>query len=381
MTGSRHAGSAILVGEAHARGGLVAARSLARAGWDVGWASPDEGGLADATNAVAHRHRIPADPDRVADLLPALLAAGGYDVVFGLGDQWVLALAATGDPHVAHRPGVARLFDKLELADLAQRHALDPPRTAAATDDVLAGWLGRCVVKARVHVARAAAGRAEARVFASGPDAIEHCAELRALGVEPVVQEVLDGALAALTVLRVAGTDVARVQQVADRTWPQPAGISARAHTVAVDRVLCERVDALVDDVAADGLVQVQFLVGPDGRARCIDANPRFYGSLALAVAAGADLPVLWARALVGSGAVPGEAGHAVEARPGVGYQWLFGDLRAAAAGPRRWAELAAAARLARSAAHAVYDGRDRGPARTEAAALMRRLKARLRSQ
>jgi predicted ATP-grasp superfamily ATP-dependent carboligase len=54
-----------------------------------------------------------------------------------------------------------------------------------------------------------------------------------------------------------------------------------------------------------------------------IDLNGRFYGSLALAVAAGVNLPALWAALATGRA-----VGRGFEARPGVRYQWLEGDLR-----------------------------------------------------
>src|SRR5206468_440676 len=72
------------------------------------------------------------------------------------------------------------------------------------------------------------------------------------------------------------------------------------------------------------GLAQVQFVVPDDGVPRMIDLNPRFYGSLALAVASGSDFPALWAALATGRPVAPAAP------RTGVRYHWLGGDLRRA---------------------------------------------------
>jgi hypothetical protein len=68
----------------------------------------------------------------------------------------------------------------------------------------------------------------------------------------------------------------------------------------------------------------LQFLVAADGVPRLIDLNGRFYGSLALAVRAGANLPAVWAALATGRDVEP------VTARSGVRYSWWEGDLRRA---------------------------------------------------
>jgi hypothetical protein len=149
-------------------------------------------------------------------------------------------------------------------------------------------------------------------------------------------------------------------QQVAGRTWPLDAGVTAHGRTVPVDAGLLEGVERLLRALGWSGLAQVQFI---GERPHVIDLNGRLYGSLALAVAAGANLPAL------GVGAGP-DAGPA---RAGVAYQWLEGDLRAArASGEGMGAVLRRAAR----AAHSVWDPRDPAPAARTLGDLPRRLMA-----
>jgi hypothetical protein len=59
-----------------------------------------------------------------------------------------------------------------------------------------------------------------------------------------------------------------------------------------------------------------------DGRMWPIDLNPRLFGSVGIAQAAGVPLSTLWCRWLLGERPSP------VTARPGVTYRWEQGDAR-----------------------------------------------------
>jgi predicted ATP-grasp superfamily ATP-dependent carboligase len=155
--------------------------------------------------------------------------------------------------------------------------------------------------------------------------------ELRALlaglpADEPVVvQERLDGDLTAVAlVLDAGGEVVARFQQRATRTWPLDGGPSAAAESVPADGALVDRARALLAGAGYAGLAQLQFLEGGEAPV-LIDVNPRFYGSLPLALAAGCDLPAAW-HAVATGGEAPAQAAY----RVGLRYRWLEGSLLAA---------------------------------------------------
>jgi hypothetical protein len=116
------------------------------------------------------------------------------------------------------------------------------------------------------------------------------------------------------------------------------------------------------------GLAELQFLAPVDSPPRVIDLNGRFYGSLALAVAAGANLPHTWAALATGRDARP------VRARAGVRYQWLHGDLRLAAAcpWPQKGRELLSTLAGAAGAVHSVGRTRDPRPGLTLLGSLTR---------
>ncbi len=67
-----------------------------------------------------------------------------------------------------------------------------------------------------------------------------------------------------------------------------------------------------------NGIFQAQF-----SGATLLDINPRVYGSLSLAVAAGVNLPAIWCARVAGS-----IGPTRLRGRPGVRYRWLEGDVR-----------------------------------------------------
>jgi predicted ATP-grasp superfamily ATP-dependent carboligase len=76
----------------------------------------------------------------------------------------------------------------------------------------------------------------------------------------------------------------------------------------------------LLADLGWSGVANVQFVRPPGGRPRLIDLNGRLYGSLALAHAAGVNVPDLWARIGLGE-----SVGELAIGRPGVRFE-AFGD-------------------------------------------------------
>jgi predicted ATP-grasp superfamily ATP-dependent carboligase len=205
-------------------------------------------------------------------------------------------------------------------------------------------------------------GHVRASVAPDASAARERITEMREEGAEPILQEHVEGRLMAFIAL----TDrdariVARVQQVADRIWPVGVGISARARTVEVDPALAAGVGKLLEALGWFGLAQLQFIIGEDGVPRLLDFNGRFYGSIALAISAGPNLPSIWGQLAVGR-----SPGRVPEARPGVVYQWLAGDLRAGLQTASGYARALAALdsmALAPRATHSVWRASDPWPA------------------
>ena len=106
------------------------------------------------------------------------------------------------------------------------------------------------------------------------------------------------------------------------RTWPPQAGAACCSETIDAPKGLIDRALAVIEQMGCQGLFELEVLEH-DGRLVMLDLNPRPYGSLALAIGAGANLPALWCGALLGETPV-----GTVAARPGVRYRWEDAELR-----------------------------------------------------
>jgi predicted ATP-grasp superfamily ATP-dependent carboligase len=93
------------------------------------------------------------------------------------------------------------------------------------------------------------------------------------------------------------------------------------SESVRPDPALLTHAEALLGALRWTGLAMVEFRRAPDGRAVLMEINPRLWGSVQLAIDAGADFPAL-AVALHRGEPIP-----SVEARPGVRTRWLLGDV------------------------------------------------------
>ena len=218
------------------------------------------------------------------------------------------------------------LRDKRGLPDLAYDHGLESCRTLAegrAATIAAEIWDRDCVVKSALP-----GGALElTRLVHSGD-------ELRALldqlppDEEVVIQEHCTGELLGLAIVVDGdGQVVARFQQVASRTWPLEAGASASAVSVVPDESLVERGRRMLAAAGYAGLAHMQFLRTGE-RCVLIDINPRFYGSMPLALAAGVNLPAAWHGVATGD-----PRPQPAEYRLGLRFRWLEGNLLAAGRG------------------------------------------------
>lgn len=365
---------ALIVEQGYSRGAVAGARALKAAGWRVGVGSPGGRGLAALSRATDQRHEVPAaHEDRHAFLegVRRAIDTQGYEVVFGAGEAEVLALSAHRSglgavvPHSTHDSVVAGL-DKDRMESAAEEVGFAIPETFDAA--LLADERERFIVKANAHARPDEPGappRVDTNMLVGATAVRRRIAQLQLIGAEPRVQRFYRGDLVAYSaVVDRSANVVADCMQIAARIWPPNAGASCRAETVEVDAEIASRASALFGKLGWFGLAELQFVLGDDGLPRLIDLNGRFYGSLCLAVAAGANLPAAWA-ALATDRPV-----ERTRARPGVTYQWLEGDLRRAAAERRHglWSDVVSTLRAAPGSVHSLASAGDPGPLLTQLA-------------
>ena len=180
-----------------------------------------------------------------------------------------------------------------------------------------------------------------------------------------VVQPFLSGSISSVNGVVKGGRWIAAVHQRYERVWPPQCGAASAALTIPHDAGLEEKLLQLV--AGHEGIIEVEFADG-----HVIDVNPRAYGSLPLAVKAGANLPAVWCAADQGGWSSP----QPVRATPGVRYRWLDADLRCITAQVKArnltmpQALLALAPRA--GTAHSIEDWRDPAPMLVRATQLRR---------
>ena len=353
--------------DAPAYGVLAALRALRRHGYEPWLAMTARGGYGARSRAPRGKVLVPdpaVDPDAyvgaVADAASRLDAAAvlpGTEV--GLralaGRQSAFAdgtVVGADDPDV-----VARATDKLALDALAAAAGFRTPPTCTVTRATAedADVAFPAVVKTPQTMTDAGGGR----LRSVGVRRVESAEELRhAVAELPgdrwLVQPVVQGDLVALVGVAWRGELVCVAQQVAERIFPPGLGISAAARTVALDPELATGAARLVEGIGWSGIFQLQLLRDGDAH-HLIDLNPRMYGSLALVIAAGLDLPSIWADLLLGRPVSPG--GY----RVGVRFRSEERDAGALAAAlvSGDWRVAARGALPRRDTVHAVFSWRD----------------------
>jgi hypothetical protein len=360
----------VVITDAEQRSVLAAARGLAAAGFDVTVLGTRPRQLSLWSRACHHRGLV-ADPrvngERFRADLEHLLREEAYDVVVPGTEQslMVLAEAAPGasllaDCGIPVATVVGRSLDKLVLGAAAESVGMPPPPTVfcethdAAVD--AARWFGHeIVVKPMRSVQSAGAGlHWRKSAPASG---VEGCRRTIESFTPPLLIQLRAAHRAVLSLSGVLHGGKLRAICLSryQRSWPPPGGVAAFAVTVRPPAMLVDAVTTMMLKIGWSGIFEVEMLEMNAGAPAVVDLNPRLFGTLALPIAAGANLPAVWCSLVIGNRPA------FVQAAPGVSYRFEEGDLRFLLQEARSWhwkAVLAAAAPR-RHTTHALFDRRD----------------------
>jgi predicted ATP-grasp superfamily ATP-dependent carboligase len=164
------------------------------------------------------------------------------------------------------------------------------------------------------------------------------------------------------------------------REKPPWGGVAVLSESIEPDPALLGPAARLVERLGFHGVGMLEFRRRPDGRAVLMELNPRLWGSVELALGAGADFAG-WLLALHAGGAPP-----PWQPRAGSRMRWLLGDLDHLLIGlrDRESAGVGRARLLARfarefgsGARHDVWNADDPAPFRAELRSWLRALSRR----
>jgi predicted ATP-grasp superfamily ATP-dependent carboligase len=369
----------VLVTNAEERSVVAACRCLHAAGHEVTAVGETRRAAAHWSRSVSRRLVLP-DPREDAEAfvggLAAELEARPHGALLAATDPALCAVAAARERLEPLAPtglpapdAVARSLDRLALVDAARAAGLDTPPTRAcadvreATDCARAfGW--PVLLKARHPVVHGGARVVQSPPARPAADAAELAEMLPRYGTPCLIQRAGPGPVHSFAGVLGGGRLLAFVASRYVRTWPPAAGSVAFSETISVDDAVRESVAALVGELGWEGIFELEAVGSGDGLGfAAIDFNPRPYGSMALASAAGAPLAAIWADHVAGADPPPPAAGPVI-ARPGVRYRWEDADLRNVL-DRLRHGRLGAAARIAaprRGTTHPFFRTSDPGP-------------------
>lgn len=298
--------SKVLVLGGDERSFLAVVRSLGRRGVavHVGWCPADA--VARRSRYVARAHELPPwrpEDDAWQEALAAVLRAERFDLVVPTSDPTLIPLQharAVLEPfaklYVLAPRAFEVAFDKRKSHELAASLGIRVPREEAfgipvEPATVLARFRPPVVLKPRASFAEDDLARKRVVQIANDVAAVER--HLRAFAGQPDVlaQERIDGAGAGVEVLAYAGRILTAFQHLRVHE-PRTGGGSSYRKSVPLDPTLRDATAKLMAALDYTGVAMVEFRGDPvRGEWAFLEINGRFWGSLPLAVAAGADFP------------------------------------------------------------------------------------------
>lgn len=297
---------------------LAIARSLGRLGVEVHAAPSDFSSPALKSRFIAAAHRLPPyplDPRAWEQALKRLIDDHGFLKVVPTSDSGLFMLRHHAEALGRDRVGIANaealetFSDKANTRALAERHGVKVAKGRliehGEAPEALAQSLGLpLVLKPRASYALGdIATKRSARVV---HDLAELDGQLRSGAWDGCVAEsFFQGVGIGLSVLAREGRIVFAYQH---RRLHESSDTGASTSRVSepADPALLAAAAPLAAAVRLDGVAMFEFRVErSSGRHVLLEVNPRFWGSLPLAVAAGADFPARWWEL-----AVHGREGH-----------------------------------------------------------------------
>jgi len=302
----------VLVSNCGSRHSYSILRALARHGLRVAIGQDRFSGVAAYSRYPAARVEHPPfhlDPQGFIDSLeaalerfrPAVYLSADEEIYLVAQNRSRLALLGAAIP-IAGYETLYRLHDKVSSATLARSLGIPTPATVVPrTMQEVVTFAEAFETPIVVKLARRL--KVESTLVTSGvfyltrsdlPDALERIMDRHAFAFgDFLMQEYVDGRGYGVSMLCRGGEPRARFVHRRLRERKRSGGPSTLRESV-VQPQLEEHAERLLRAVSFDGVAMVEFKVDEaTGQAWFVEVNPRFWGSLALAIRAGVDFPWL----------------------------------------------------------------------------------------
>lgn len=286
---------------------LAIARSLGRRGVEVHAAPSDFSSPALKSRYIAAAHRLPPyplDPEKWESALARLIADYHFCKVVPTSDSGLFMLRHHADALGRERIGIANeealavFSDKANTRALAERHGVEVAlgRLLGRGEPALglAAALGLpLVLKPRASYVLGDIATKRSALVVRDPAELDR--QLRSGAWDGCVAEsFFPGVGVGLSVLARDGRILLAYQHRRLHESSE-TGASTKRVSETADPALLADAQTLAAAARLDGVAMFEFrLDRGSGRHVLLEVNPRFWGSLPLAVAAGADFPALW---------------------------------------------------------------------------------------
>ena len=335
----------VLITSGDARTCLAAVRSLGRNGIEVKVADQERMPLAGFSRYCRGVVRYPSprrDPERFFAFLSSHLRKERYEVVLPV-EQDIFYLFSK------HRDELGRLtkipvaefsafqtaYDKALTFKAAAALGIPAPTTYFVESRAQVEELARQIQFPVVIKPRMGSGSRAVSYAANATELVRLWQEVHRVQPRPLIQERIPngGEAIGVSVLFNSHSELrARFVHRRIREFPLSGGPSTLRESVSRPEIADVAVRFL-RELGWSGVAMVEFKVDPrDGVAKLIEVNPKFWGSLNLAIASGVDFPALLYRT-----AVHGDVAPVLEYRLGVRSRFLPGDLLHFLGNPDRW--------------------------------------------
>jgi predicted ATP-grasp superfamily ATP-dependent carboligase len=326
----------VLLTDGQERSVLAACRSLRRAGYLVDAAASERPAATHWSRSCGTRYMVAdtlASPRQFVEDLRRIVAADRHRALVIGSDQSLFAVSRHRErlePLVVlglpPRDVVDRSLSNLVLTEAGRKAGLPSPEIAICADRQEALEAARrfgypVVVKPSQAVFELDGALRKPRTLLIGEE--QSLSELpNDYGSPLLVQRFEGGEVFSVGGVFASGRLVAHAASRYWRTWPPRAGNVAFSESVVLPGQLERAVPRFVGEIGWEGIFELELIYLPGRGFLAIDFNPRVYGSLALAVSAGAPLAVTWCDRLLD------REGPSGNARPGYRYREEEGELR-----------------------------------------------------